>query len=325
MRTHRFSPPIAWLVICGLFPAILPAALIDTLIERLERSEFVFGQSEGNAPFPPVAWVSVRSFGDSVLPLTNGEIRFANLSASQSLILPVWVGRKDMVLVGESLTWQQITFKSPLAIRHSITSAMPLAAWLHQASPKGQIAAFVAPEFVKGGSYAGYKLNDSTLYSGLLGTYWQAGQLAWIYGGVVMLAQDANTILPYAGLIWNPRKEWTVSLIAPWPTITYSPSRHTLWQFGLSPAGATLATSYHRNRLRVGYDSWTLQLSAHRQVSTYLWVSGGVGWSGFGSFTITSGRQTYLQQHLQRGPVWSLQLSVRPPKPSRQNPERRAP
>jgi hypothetical protein len=125
---------------------------------------------------------------------------------------------------------------------------------------------------------------------------------------------DDTTLLPYLGLLWRPHAEWSVAVTAPWPSVSYAPTKDLMFQLGFSPAGVALAASRDGERLQVGYDSWNLVFSAHRRISKMLWLSAGAGWSGFGSFTISSGGRATLTSKLDRGAVWSLQLSVRPPR-----------
>jgi hypothetical protein len=311
----RFFRPalIAAALLPGLMSVPLPASLIDSVIERIQRSEFVFGAARANAPFPPIGWVNATSYDNSELNLANGRIEFDEFSASQALFGPVWVGKKDLILVGESLLWQEVDFEDPLTAQREIRSAMPLVGWLRQTGPKSQLGAFAAPEFVSGGGYEGYELDDFTLYTGVIGTYLASDRLMWIYGGVAYFTDYEDTLLPYLGVLWTPSDKWSVSIIAPWPSISYAPTRDYMFQFGLSPAGAVLAATNEGNRLRVSYDSWNLLLSAHRRLHRFLWVSAGVGWSGLGSFTVTSDGDANLETKLNRGLVWSLQLSLRPP------------
>jgi hypothetical protein len=87
-------------------------------------------------------------------------------------------------------------------------------------------------------------------------------------------------------------------------------------QCGLSPGGATLAlVDDSSGQLRVGYDSFDLMFSVHRRLNKYFWLSAGAGWSGFGSFSI-NGSHTNLKVDLDRSPMWTVRLALRPPKPT---------
>lgn len=297
------------------------AAIIDVLLERFQKSEFAFGRVDSNAPFPPVGWVAFNAYDESKLFTNLGELRFKEIGVSQALVAPVWIGRRNMVLLGEYYSWQQVDFTLPRPQRVNINTFMPIAAWLRQVGARGQFGAFIAPEFIDGAGYDEHGLEKYGGYAGLIGVHWTSANFAWIYGGVGLFSPDDQVFLPYLGLLWQPKREWSISLILPWPTITYAPTPDYMFQLGLLPAGATLTTSQTGRDLRVSYDSWNLMFSANRRISTSWWISAAVGWSSLSSFSIDSSGDSEISDDLKRGVLCTLQISLRPPtnpRPSRQ-------
>jgi hypothetical protein len=318
MNSRRLSRSGSVLVLLLSLPILASASVIDEILTRLEQSEFIFDRAASDVPFVPLSWVGVSAYGDSTLTLPRGTLEFDELAFSQMAVLPVWVGKRDLVLLGECVTWQQLKFRSPLTATRNVTGVMPVVAWLHQAGARDQYGAFVAPSFINGGDIADYALRDSSLYAGVLGIRWSSDRLAWAYGGIAIMEQGPDFVLPYVGLLWHPRPSWSVALIAPWPSVSYAPTRNTLFQFGLSPAGAKLGAANHPEQLRVGYDSWNALFSAHRRLKGMLWVSAGVGWSGFGSAFLSTRGHLALKHDLDRGPVVTLRFALRPTSPTRQ-------
>jgi hypothetical protein len=288
------------------------AAIVDLILERIRKGEFVFGRLDNNNPFPPVAWVGFHSYDDSKLTTANGELHFQEIGVTQALVAPVWIGRIDMILLGEYFSWQQVDFSYPRPQQINITTVMPVAAWLHQAGAHDQFAAFVTPEYVDSGGYENHKLVKSGGYAGAIGIHWSNDHLAWFYGGVGLFASGDDVFLPYFGFLWQPTREWSVSMILPWPTVSYAPTPDYMFQVGLMPAEAALANGQNASDLRISYDSWNLQFSAHRRLTSAFWISVAAGWSGFGSFSVNSNGNSQVNNDLKRSLVWTVQVSFRP-------------
>ncbi len=301
------------LLVALVFPAAnLWSGIVEDTLTKIRRSEFVFPITESNAPFIPLSWVNATYYTDSQVDLTTGELSFTVQAVSQALFAPVWVGKKDMVLVGEYGSWQKIKIEVPNPSEMKVTTFVPMVAWVRQFDPKTQGGLFVAPNFVNGGRYNGYDLKQSSVYAGAVAFRWSSDRFAW-GGGVVGYREGGEALwLPYLGAVWRPKKEFSMALVMPWPSMTYAPSPHSMFQLGLAPAGATLGGSRDGQQLKIGFSSWNLMLSAHRQLTKSLWLSAGAGWSGFGSFSISGDGDSELEHKLDRGPVFSIQLALRP-------------
>jgi hypothetical protein len=297
------------LLLLAVGPATGLASVIDTMIQQFQRSDFVFGRTDGNAPFPPMAWVAFKNHGESELTLDGTVVRFDENAISQMLVAPVWIGKKDMILAGEYAAWQQIGFNAPRAAQRDVYTFVPLVAWMRQIEPRSQLGVFVAPEYTKGGEFNGHEFTEWSAYTGVIVLRWSTESFAWVYGGVAAFSPDSNMLLPYLGTLWLPNPRWTVAMLLPWPGVTYAPSRNYMFRLGLSPADATLASNDGED-LHLGYTSWNLALSASHRVVGNIWATAYAGYTGFGSFNIgNDDRSTKLD----RGMVWSLEISVRPP------------
>ncbi len=176
--------------------ASVRAALIDSLLENLQRSDFVFGRADNNGPFPPMAWVGAQDHGASDLTLNGLPVRFEERSLSQFLLAPVWIGKKDMILAGEFAGWQRIDFSTPYAAQRDLSTVIPLLAWLRQTGPHRQFALFAAPEYAHGADYAGHEFTEWSGYAGGIVVNWTSDRLAWAYGGVGYFFARAKAALP---------------------------------------------------------------------------------------------------------------------------------
>jgi len=258
-----------------------------------------------------MAWVAVNNRGESELVVDDRELRFEEMSASQFLVMPVWIGRKDMLLIGEYAAWQQIDFSAPQPGRRNLYTFVPLLGWLRQAGEHTQLAAFVAPEYSTGDDISGYSFSEWSGYAGVIGISWTSERFAWMYGGVAAFSHDTNMLFPYVGCLWQPTPHWSVSAILPWPSVSYALDHDTMFQVGISPADGTLAAA--GDDLRMSYTSWSLLFSGHRRVHKNFWLSAYVGWAGAGNFAISTHAQPETDYKFQRDMVFSLQFSFRPP------------
>jgi len=289
-----------------------PAGVIDSILDNFHRSDFAFGRTDGNAPFPPLAWLSYQDRGESDLSLNGQTVRFDESSLSQFLLAPLWIGQKDMIIAGEYAGWQRVSFKAPLTAERDLYTFMPILAWMRQTGPHRQIGAFVAPEYSHGADYAGYEFTDLSAYAGVIGINWTSDDFAWAYGLVGDFSSERSLIFPYLGCYWQPSPRWSVAAILPWPSVSYAPTRDFMFQVGLSPADATLASTPDGS-LRMSYTSWSLLFSAHRRLARNYWFSANVGWAGLGNFAVSTDGDTETNYDLRRDLVWSLQISFRPP------------
>lgn len=309
--SHFRRAPIALLLLAaGVIPA--SAGVIDSILENFHRSEFAFGRTDGNAPFPPLAWVGGQDHGESELSFNGQPVRFDERSMSQFLLSPLWIGQKDMVFAGEYFGWQRVGFTAPVAAERDVYTFMPIVGWMRQTGPHRQLGAFIAPEYTRGADYAGHEFTELSGYAGVVGVNWTSDSFAWAYGLVADYTEDNTLLFPYLGCYWQPSARWSVAAILPWPSVTYAPSRDYMFQVGLAPADATLV-SVPDGSLRVSYTSWDLLFSAHRRITRNIWFSASVGWAGLGNFAVSTDGHTESDYDLRRDAVWSLQISFRPP------------
>jgi hypothetical protein len=286
--------------------------VVDSILENFHRSEFAFGRTDGNAPFPPLAWLGGQDHGESHLTLNGQAVSFDDRSLSQFLLSPLWIGQKDMIFAGEYAAWQRVTFTAPTRAERDITTFIPMAGWLRQTGPHRQLGAFIAPEYTHGADYAGHEFTEWSGYAGVIGVNWTSDDFAWAYGLVADYSPDNTLLFPYVGFYWQPSPRWSVAAIAPWPSVTYAPSRDYMFQAGLAPSDATLVSAPDGS-LRVSYTSWDLLFSAHRRITRNFWFSASVGWGGLGNFAVSTDGHTESNYELRRDVMWSLQVSFRPP------------
>src|SRR5215469_2016590 len=141
----------AKVVAASLAMALMAAApaessSLDELAQRFAESDFVFTRAQSDVPFVPLAWMNVSSYGQSHFATPAGDtsdVSFEQTTLSEATLLPVLLGRRDALLVGQWTTWSWLRVDSGKNTDVGSFS-LPLG-WARQASPQWQLAAFVAP------------------------------------------------------------------------------------------------------------------------------------------------------------------------------------
>jgi len=125
------------------------AELIDNLIQRFQQSDFEFVRAQSNAPFVPLAWLDADRYQRGEFNRADGaatsDVTFEQTSVSQGALVPIVLGKRDALVVGEWLSWTHFDLQhSPVDELEVFSAAVPIG-WVRQVSPQWQAAAFVAP------------------------------------------------------------------------------------------------------------------------------------------------------------------------------------
>src|SRR5262245_60418504 len=145
--------------------------LIDSLVRRFSESEFEFLRSESNAPFLPLAWLSATSYQDAEFTRPDGtgsDVLFHQSSLSQGAFLPIPLGKRDALVIGEWIGETRFDLEGGLEDLDVLSVSVPIG-WARQSAPDWQLAAFVAP--------LGHKTDRDSWYwetlGGVFGRYTQ--------------------------------------------------------------------------------------------------------------------------------------------------------
>jgi len=283
------------------------------MVQAIVNSDIRFTLADSYVPFIPVAWAVYRDYSDAefvndIEAVSPGE--FGQRQANVGLILPVYVGKRDMVVAGFDASFAQFNFETPVIDDTNVATFTPVAGWLRQLDSDSQLGAFIAPLISSA-------LDDSNewgvdAYAGVIGSYKANDTLMWIYGGVYEYGFGEHYFYPYVGLRWVPNAHWAVSLIAPWPTVAYAPNPNFFINVGVMPGGASWRLNNEGNETIASFGSWNLSAGAGYRVSGHLWIHAQAGMAGLRSFEISGHGDTQLEADIERRPVFSLALEFRP-------------
>jgi hypothetical protein len=290
------------------------AANLDEISRQFLDSDFIFSRTESDVPFVPLSWIDVSSYQDTSYRTPSGDIRdlsFRQTSLSEATLLPILIGERDALLVGQWGTWTRLRSADSQRDTDVANIAMPLG-WARQASPDWQLAAFVAPSANHSGGdwYWDYM-------GGVFARYLGTPGLAWLFGFYAEITPPEAFYVPYVGVTWTSDRHWTLSAVLPWPAVLYSPTPDWLLRFGLAPSSASWIADVPvpgeaPRRARADLTSCDLGLRIEKRAWKNLWVGGEAGMSGFRGFSFAGSHWQDPSRSLGTEPYFALTATFRP-------------
>ncbi|MCK5881384.1 MAG: hypothetical protein KAG18_05860 [Sinobacterium sp.] len=277
---------------------------IQAMIEDIEASDFVFERSESQFPFLPVSSLQYIQYPENEEPTQN--ISEQAYSFDQFLMLPVWVGKKNMVIVSETLSSRRTVLNGQ---RFTQNKSGLILGWMQQANPQWQWGAFTYIQYYDNGH--SHIDNSTETLSGALARYRHSGKVHSWYGLVYDTNGGDGYWLPYVGLEWMISPQWMLSFIPPWPSISYISDKGWITRFGILPGQTRALYSEEENVLVDDFSYWSMGLTVEKSLNENIWVAASTGYSGFGKFTL-SDDQISLKNDLDSTPFFKLSLNFRP-------------
>jgi hypothetical protein len=298
-------------------PSAFADGLMDALVTRFAQSDFVFPRVNSDVPFVPLAWASTSYYNDATFtqPASNSttDVGYRQSSFTEAAIVPVPVGRRDALVVGE---WVNVTqFRLLSGDRNlNVTSVSLPVGWARQVQHDWQVAAFVAP---LGHTSAGDGWYWETL-AGAFARYTRNERLAWIFGAYMDKAPLESFYTPYVGATWVLNQHWSLGLVLPWPGINYSPNPDAMFRLGIAPSSASWSVEGANEQTggthpRINFDSYNLGLDAEHRVYRNFWVGIEAGWSGLRGLTVVGGQYESLSTRMSGTAYVLLTVNFRPP------------
>jgi hypothetical protein len=296
------------------FASSAEAASLDQISRQFLDSDFIFSRTQSDVPFVPLAWIDMSSYQDSTYRTPSDEVHdlsFRQTSLSEATLVPVLLGRRDALLIGQWGTWTRLRFDDSQQDTEVANLAMPLG-WARQSSPDWQLAAFVAPS----ANYSGGHWYWDYM-GGVFARYLGKPKFAWLFGVYAEITPPEAFYVPYVGVTWTIDKHWTLSAVLPWPAVLYSPTPDWLLRLGLAPSSASWIADVPvpgeaPRRFRADLTSWDFGLRVEKRTWKNLWVGGEAGVSGFRGFSFSGSQWQEPQGSLGTDPYVVLTATFRP-------------
>ena len=299
------------LLVLAMIPLTTFAGMDETM-KAFQQSEFSFARSISEVPFYPIGWAQDNfyprpEYKDEGGALPTGTV--VENTFDVGLVLPVYVARRDMLLLGADIAWDNLDVRSGPYQNQSILRLTPVAAWLHQFGAKETVGVFVAPIFSK--ELRGDQPWGTSGYGGVIAMHTFSDEWQLLYGGVYEYSFGRNTFYPYLGVLWSPMPKCSMALVFPWPTFSYVPRDRWLLQVGLAPGGSSWVARGSNFETTQSFASWNLTAGAGYRLQGKFWLFGGAGLAGLRGLKIESGGdQTRFES--KPGAVFTLALQFRP-------------
>lgn len=281
-------------------------------------SQFRFRRTDSNAPYLQLAWVDVSHYGSTTLRNSAGSAigAYQQDTVSQGLLLPKLVSPRDMLVLGDWISYTSLQAEAqtpggsgPGRDVDVLSIGLPLG-WMRQINDSWQFAGFVAP--------LAHRATDRSepwfweAMGGAFGVYWP-GRWMWVFGAYADISSEEQFYIPYAGGSLQINREWTLSLVLPWPALIYAPTTDWLLLTGITPAGTTWTVKGPQQDLAIDQDSWNLSLAAERRVWRNFWLRLEGGVSGFRGFAFVGGDWQGPNSSGGTSPYIGLRIGFRPP------------
>lgn len=298
-------------VLFATFPYPLQADIND-ILEAIRQSEFRFARATSEVPFYPVGWFQYRYYPATEFRDEQGVQPAADVAEhtiSFGAVLPVYVDRRDMVLLGGDVARDAIQVKSGPYQDQRIIRLTPVAVWLHQIDKDDMLGVFAAPILSK--EMVSDQPWNTNGFGGVIGMHWHSDTLQWLYGGVYEYNFGGSYLYPYLGLQWQPTSQWSVALLFPWPSISYTPAPRWLLQLGVAPGGSSWVSQGDGFENTQTFSAWNLSAGIAYRLQGPWWLYAGAGATGFRGLTQKMpGSESRFEA--QSSPVYTLSIQFRP-------------
>lgn len=311
-RPTALSLCCALLLVTGPGAGVVRADGVQEIARAFAESDWRFQRSVSNAPLLPVVWIAATQYGDTKFTGGSGDAlpeSFSERTVSQAAMLPLPVGRRDAIVLGEWARWTSIDVQGSGRDFDVLSLSLPIG-WARQVNDSWQTAAFIAP---LGHHRSGRDGRWAWEYmGGAFGRYIQDDYRTWIVGFFADVSPGDDLYVPYVGLLWVLSERWVISALMPWPGVIYAPSTEFFLRLGVTPSGASWVRENGGEQVFADLDAWNLGLSLERRLKGDLWLRAEAGMSGFRGFSVQAERWRSPDTELGSSPYLSLAFSLRP-------------
>jgi hypothetical protein len=286
---------------------------MDEILRAVQQSEFRFARTKSTVPFAPLGWVQGRRYASARFEDEQGALPAVEAQESTfglGAVVPVYVARRDMLVLGGDASLDRIDVQTGPYQDQSVQQLTPVVAWLHQFGDEDLMGVFVAPIFSRetnGGQSWG-----TSGYGGVLAMHWFSDTMQLLYGGVYANSFGEDEIVyPYLGLMWLPSPRLAVTLVFPWPTITYAPNDRWFYQVALAPGGSSWVRREEGYESSQSLDSWNLSAGVGYRMHGNFWAMASLGVAGLRGVDIGQGGSG-ARLESEPGAVFTLAVQYRP-------------
>lgn len=287
-------------------------AIGEKLLEKLISSDFTYDRNISNAPPLMIGYLDTNAqngltFESECPPALENDCRLSYRSLSQGFGTPVWVGQKNMLVLGETLDVDAFSNRTD---SFTIYTGGLLAAWVSQPSAQWQMGTFVYNYWNLGDNQE--RADTSTTYAGYVARYRHSARLHSYLGLIYTDALERSLVFPYAAFDWFVNDRWTISAILPWPTLTYSPTPDQAFKIGALVSGTSWTSERDQGLYTRDFAQLNLGFVFEQRLNELFWGEFSVGYAGLGRLSIDSDQDSDLQVDMESSPYFRIGINLRP-------------
>ena len=282
----------------------------EVLLDKLLRSDFIYDRGITELPFIPIGYLAATHQDTLTLepcPLTKPACEYKYQSLAQGAGIPVWVGQKNMLIVGQTLNVDVFEADGDSL---TINTGGLMAAWISQHSESWQSGAFAYH----------YQNLDSDMrsddtrgtYAGMVGRYRHSPTFHSYWGAVVANTSGESRFYPYIGFDWYINNLWAVTAVFPWPSVSYSLNEAQLLRVGALVSEVSWAVKQDNSFYTQDFSQMSLGFAFEQKISQLLWAEFSAGYTGLGTLQINTDAESSIKTDVESQPFIKLALNVRP-------------
>ncbi|QOL25379.1 hypothetical protein LP316_13935 [Thalassotalea sp. LPB0316] len=298
---------------CALLASSPSYAVGEMLINKVMQSDFIFDRNISNVPFLPIGYLQYTKQNQVTIE-NRCEIelncQFNYQSISQGFGLPVYVDKKYMIILGQTIESNHVetAFEN-----YRIDTVGLLAAVVAQPSVEWQVGAFYYGYRGIGGDHDFNQPRESVV--GAVGRYRHSARFHSYWGAVSYNTTAERIVMPYIGFDWFIDQQWSIGGVMPWPVVAFAPNKNNVFKVGGFVNGAEWQLPDDNNitgqTIDVDFGQANLGIAYERRIRNQFWGEFMIGHSGFGAVKLTdSGLST--DSHIDGAPFIRFSLFYRP-------------
>lgn len=288
---------------------------LDATMLKLQTTDFEFTRSESDIPFTPVLNLGHTAYGRTEYQRIEGggePLDFRTQSSSARAMLPLYIGQRSLAVAVPVVSHTRFHFTEADRKNQSVEAFYLPVGLGWQTSRGNQWGGFLMPA-----AYSPLTDQGDWAWSGMggvLGRHLNGDRLVWYYGLVYDYGYSDGYFLPYLGFTYVLDPRWSVSMLAPWPTVSYAPSDSFFVRIGIVPSGASWALQRdgEDEQAITSFGGWDAGVWGNWKLGKAWWLSVGGGFSGLRGLEVDAQGEAIFDPNLDNEPWLSAAISVRP-------------
>lgn len=285
---------------------------LDATMLKLRTTEFEFARAASDIPFLPVMALGVTPYGRTSFREGDAADSFRPVNTTAYGTLPLYIGERGLALAVPFIGYTSFDFSGDRQDDASVTALYLPVGMAWQTGAGRQWVVFGMPEFYTPLDDDGDSVHS--MMAGVIGRSFHGERTVWYYGAVYDRNFSDGYFLPYLGFTHAVNQQLNVSMIAPWPSVSYAFTRDFFLRAGVAPSGASwdVRGDPGEREAVMSFGGWNAGLWANARIRGAMWGAFGFGYSGLRGLEIDTEGDTQFDVAMESEPWVTVSISIRP-------------